>query len=61
MKIIRLENGQFATINDVERELGSLISYYIGVDACELFEDYIDELKDEINDYKRRYEDLLCE
>lgn len=59
MTVIRLNNGQFATINDVERELGSLISYYIGADACGLFEDYIDELKDEIDDYKRRYEDLL--
>lgn len=59
MKTIRLNNGEMATINDVERELGSLIWHYIGADACELFEDYIDELKDEINDYKRRYEDLL--
>lgn len=59
MTVIRLNNGEMATINDVERELGSLIWHYIGADACGLFEDYIDELKDEIDDYKRRYEDLL--
>lgn len=50
MRTIKLKNGELMTIYNVRYSLGNLINDYLGADACNLFDEYIDDLQDTIKD-----------
>lgn len=50
MRTIKLKNGELMTIYNVRYSLGNLIYDYLGADAGNLFDEYIDDLQDTIED-----------
>lgn len=52
MRTIKLKDGTFMTVYNVRYSLGNLIYEYLGADAGNLFDEYVDDLEDTIEDYR---------
>ncbi|MBQ0089347.1 MAG: hypothetical protein KBT27_08440 [Prevotellaceae bacterium] len=58
MRTIKLKDGTFMTVYNVRYSLGNLIYDYLGADAGNLFDEYIDSFQDTIEDCRKEIKEL---